>query len=208
MKKILLGILICSLFVTGCGADEKQENITEGNVENMSFKETTEVTNHVKIVMEDGGIILVELLPEYAPITVENFQKLVSENFYDGIIFHRIVEDFVIQGGDPTGTGMGGSEENITGEFSENGIDNTLSHDRGVLSMARSYEMDSASSQFFICLLSETCKQLDGSYAGFGRVIAGMDVVDSIAAVTVDANDKPLTEQKMLTVRFVEIEEN
>ncbi len=156
----------------------------------------------VEIVMEDGGVIKMELYADIAPITVANFKKLISENFYDGIIFHRVIAGFMIQGGDPTGTGMGGSEETIKGEFLNNGVQNTLSHQRGVVSMARTNEPNSASSQFFICHGDAT--YLDGSYAAFGKVIEGMDVVDKIASVETDASDKPLTEQKIKTIRFVE----
>ncbi|MBR6513708.1 MAG: peptidylprolyl isomerase [Clostridia bacterium] len=156
----------------------------------------------VEIIMADGGYITIELYPDVAPITVENFKKLVSEGFYDGLIFHRVIADFMIQGGDPTGTGMGGSEENIKGEFLKNGVNNTLSHQRGVISMARSNDPDSASSQFFICHADST--YLDGSYAAFGKVIAGMETVDRIATVQTDASDRPIKEQKIKTIRFVE----
>lgn len=152
----------------------------------------------VKIEMENGGIIEIELYPEHAPITVKNFEKLVSEGFYDGLIFHRVIEGFMIQGGDPTGTGCGGSGENIKGEFAANGIRNTLAHTRGVISMARSMMPDSASSQFFI--MHEDAPHLDGSYAAFGKVVSGMDVVDEIATTATDGMDRPLEEQKMKKV--------
>ncbi len=155
----------------------------------------------VQITMEDGGIIKVELLPEYAPKTCANFEKLVSEGFYDGLIFHRVIKDFMIQGGDPTGTGMGGSGENIQGEFRVNGINNTLSHDRGVISMARSQNFNSASSQFFIC--HADAKFLDGQYAAFGRVVEGMDVVDRIAQTRTNFQDRPLEEQRMKKVELI-----
>ena len=132
----------------------------------------------VKIEMENGGIIEIELYPETAPITVKNFEKLVSEGFYDGLIFHRVISGFMIQGGDPTGTGYHGSDENIKGEFLANGVVNKLSHTRGVISMARSMLPNSASSQFFICY-SDDCSFLDGNYAAFGKVIEGMESVDS-----------------------------
>ena len=138
----------------------------------------------VQIEMENGGIIKLELYPEIAPITVENFTKLVSEGFYDGLIFHRVIKDFMIQGGDPEGTGMGGSKDKIKGEFAINGVQNTLSHERGVISMARSQNYNSASSQFFICHADST--YLDGQYAAFGKVIEGIETVDSIAAVEVE----------------------
>ncbi len=155
----------------------------------------------VRIEMENGGIIEIELYPEVAPISVKNFEKLVSEGFYDGIIFHRVIEGFMIQGGDPLGMGYGGSDEKIKGEFLANGVVNKLSHTRGVVSMARSQDPDSASSQFFICHQDATF--LDGNYAAFGKVVNGMDVVDAIAEVETDYRDKPLEEQKMKKVTLV-----
>ena len=128
---------------------------------------------------------VITLYPEYAPISCENFEKLVKEGFYDGIIFHRVIEDFMAQGGDPTGTGMGGSNCTIHGEFSRNGVDNQLSHKRGVVSMARSSDPNSASSQFFICY-TDDCTFLDGDYAAFGEVTEGMEVVDSFLKVPRD----------------------
>ena len=152
----------------------------------------------VQIEMENGGIIKLELYPEIAPITVENFTKLVSEGFYDGLIFHRVIKDFMIQGGDPEGTGMGGAKDKIKGEFAINGVKNDLSHERGVISMARAQNYNSASSQFFIC--HADCKSLDGQYAAFGKVTEGMDVVNKIATVNVDWNDRPLEVQRMAKV--------
>ncbi len=139
---------------------------------------TTENLIHIKIEMEGGGVISAELYPDLAPITVANFVSLAKEGFYNGLTFHRIVEGFVIQGGDPVGNGTGGSGKNIKGEFSANGVRNDLKHERGVLSMARAMAYDSASSQFFIMLAP--AYYLDGQYAAFGRVTAGMDVVDTI----------------------------
>ena len=133
----------------------------------------------VKVTMENHGEFTIELYPEYAPATVENFLKLAGSGFYDGTIFHRVVDNFMAQGGDPEGTGMGGADETIKGEFAANGFtQNTLSHTRGVISMARSMMPDSASSQFFICY-SDDCTFLDGNYAAFGKVIEGMENVDS-----------------------------
>ena len=132
----------------------------------------------VKVTMENGGKFVIELYPEFAPETVENFIDLVENEFYDGTPFHRVVEGFMAQGGDPTGTGMGGSERKIKGEFLANGFsDNTLSHERGVISMARSMDPNSASSQFFICY--DDASFLDGNYAAFGKVIAGLETVDA-----------------------------
>lgn len=155
----------------------------------------------VRIEMENGGIIDIELYPEVAPISVKNFEKLVSEGFYDGIIFHRVIEGFMIQGGDPLGMGFGGSDEKIKGEFLANGVPNKLSHTRGVVSMARSQDPDSASSQFFICHADATF--LDGNYAAFGKVVNGMDVVDAIAEVETDYRDKPYEDQRMKKVTLV-----
>ncbi|HRR75369.1 MAG: peptidylprolyl isomerase [Ruminococcus sp.] len=129
-----------------------------------------------------GGKFIVTLYPDKAPITCENFEKLVSEGFYDGLTFHRVIEGFMAQGGDPLGTGVGGSDEEIKGEFSANGVDNDLSHTRGVISMARSAMPDSASSQFFICY-SDDCTFLDGNYAAFGMVTEGMDIIDGFLEV-------------------------
>ncbi len=157
----------------------------------------------IQIEMENGGIIELKLDASAAPISVANFEKLAREGFYDGIIFHRVIEGFMIQGGDPTGTGMGGSEACIKGEFAANGVQNPISHVRGVISMARkSFPLDSASSQFFI--VHKDAKYLDGQYAAFGRVTSGMDVVDAIASTPTDMRDKPLEDQRIKTVRVID----
>lgn len=169
------------------------------------YNKTDEVTNLVNIAMDSGDHIVIELEPEEAPITVSNFQKLVSESFFDGIIFHRIIRGFMIQGGDPTGTGRGGAETKIKGEFASNGVDNRLSHRRGVVSMARTQIPDSASSQFFICHGDSLF--LDGEYAAFGRVVHGMDVVDCIADLETDRSDFPDIPPVMEKVFFVVKEE-
>ena len=156
----------------------------------------------VQIEMENGGIIKIELDPAAAPITVKNFEKLVSEGFYDGLIFHRVIKGFMIQGGDPTGTGCGGSKEEIVGEFAQNGHPNPISHVRGVISMARTQDPDSASSQFFI--VHEDSTYLDGQYAAFGRVVDGMDVVDEIAEVPTDYMDRPRTDMRMKKVTLID----
>ena len=143
----------------------------------------------VIIEMDNGKQIRIELDPEAAPITVANFEKLVREGFYDGLTFHRIIPGFMIQGGDPNGNGTGGSKENIKGEFASNGVNNPISHVRGVISMARAQDPDSASSQFFI--MHADAKYLDGQYAAFGHVVDGMDVVDEIANVPTGWNDRP-----------------
>ncbi len=152
-----------------------------------SCKKETAEHSFVKITMESGAAFVIELYPEYAPETVENFLSLVKSGFYDGLTFHRIIEDFMAQGGDPSGDGTGGSDHNIKGEFRENGFtDNTLSHDRGVVSMARSNDPNSASSQFFICYSGNHKASLDGKYAAFGRVVEGMEVVDAFLEVERD----------------------
>ena len=144
--------------------------------------QSSESGNLVKFTMENGGSFIIELYPQFAPETVRNFQNLVASGFYDGLTFHRVVEGFMAQGGDPEGTGMGGSDETITGEFALNGFaTNTLSHTRGVVSMARSQNYDSASSQFFICY--DDASFLDGQYAAFGKVIEGMEVVDAFLEI-------------------------
>ena len=152
----------------------------------------------IRIEMEDGGVIRAELYPEIAPITVENFLTLTEKGFYDGLIFHRVISGFMIQGGDPTGTGMGGPGHTIKGEFARNGVKNDLRHTRGVLSMARSMMPDSAGSQFFI--MHADAPHLDGSYAAFGKVIAGIEVVDRIAATKTDRGDRPVNDQRMKAV--------
>lgn len=152
----------------------------------------------VTINMLSGNSIKIELYPEIAPITVDNFVKLVQKGFYDGLIFHRVIPNFMIQGGDPQGTGMGGPGYNIKGEFSSNGIQNNLNHRRGVISMARSQAPDSAGSQFFIMHMDS--KHLDGAYAAFGAVIEGIEEVDRIAGVKTDSRDKPKQDEVMQTV--------
>ncbi len=152
----------------------------------------------VTFEMEDGGIIKAELYPEIAPESVNNFVSLVSKGFYDGLIFHRVIRGFMIQGGDPEGTGMGGPGYSIKGEFSDNGFENDLKHTEGVLSMARSMMPNSAGSQFFI--MHKTSPHLDGSYAAFGKVIEGMDVVNEIAECATDYSDRPMEDKIMKKV--------
>lgn len=195
ITKILLPILLAltALCCLSCQKDDTDEILEE-------YGETI----MVQIEMENGGIIKLELYPDIAPITCANFVKLAKDGFYDGLIFHRVIKDFMIQGGDPTGTGMGGSDENIKGEFSVNGVENNLSHERGVISMARSRSYDSASSQFFIC--HADAKYLDGQYAAFGKVTEGMDVVDEIAEVKTDYNDRPIIDMVIKTITVIEEE--
>jgi peptidyl-prolyl cis-trans isomerase B (cyclophilin B) len=153
------------------------------------------------ITMEDGGVIELELYPEIAPITVKNFEELAGKGFYDGLIFHRVIPGFMIQGGCPNGTGTGGPGYTIKGEFSANGVKNDLRHTRGVISMARTMVPDSAGSQFFI--MHQDSPHLDGQYAAFGKVVSGLDVVDRIAGARTDFRDKPLKPQRMKSVRIV-----
>ena len=148
--------------------------------------------------MENGKKIKIELYPDKAPITVENFEKLVKEGFYNGLCFHRVISGFMIQGGDPLGNGTGGSKNKIKGEFRSNGVPNDIKHVRGVISMARSANPDSASSQFFI--MHKDAPHLDGQYAAFGKVTEGIEVVDEIAAVQTDFRDKPTVPQIMKSV--------
>jgi len=152
----------------------------------------------VTFEMEDGGIMKAELYPELAPNTVNNFISLVSKGFYDGLIFHRVIPGFMIQGGDPLGNGMGGPDYSIFGEFKANGFDNPILHERGVLSMARSMMPNSAGSQFFV--MHENAPHLDGQYAAFGKVIEGIEVVDQVCRVRTDYNDKPRIPQVMKKV--------
>lgn len=152
----------------------------------------------ITITMDNGDIIRAELYPEIAPNTVNNFISLISKNFYDGCIFHRVINGFMIQGGDPEGTGMGGPGYSIRGEFSQNGFANELRHTEGVLSMTRSMMPDSAGSQFFI--MHRNSPHLDGAYAAFGKVTEGMDVVNRIAQTPTDPSDRPLEDQVMKTV--------
>lgn len=177
----IMSVMSFSFVLTGCGDDKpaaKENSATEASSK-ISTDDVANLGNTAVIDVKDYGKITVELKSDIAPITVGNFKKLVSEHFYDGLTFHRIMEGFMIQGGDPLGNGTGGSDETIVGEFSQNGFENTLSHTRGVISMARSNDPNSASSQFFI--VHEDSTFLDGQYASFGVVTDGMDVVDKIA---------------------------
>ncbi len=203
MKKWKILIILGSfLFLTGCGKTILSE---EKTYENITYQETNKKTNTVVINLEQEKKIIMELYPDVAPITVANFQKLVASDFYNDTIFHRVVRNFVIQGGD--GTDLGRNASTIKGEFQENGVENSLKHERGIVSMARNgISMDSASSQFFIVLENnQNTANLDGSYAAFGKVLAGMDVVDEIASVVTDNNDKPLKDIKMVSMEFIKV---
>ena len=208
---LLLGtcLLLFSFALTACNQRKAplMSDLDFSPVDPAACTETTEVTELVRITVTGYGDILVRLFPETAPETVKNFQTLVSEHFYDGLTFHRIVEGFMIQGGDPKGDGTGGSTQTIHGEFSANHFENNLRHIRGVVSMARSsLSMDSASSQFFI--MHATASSLDGQYAAFGYVVSGMDTVDAIAqaAVTTNSsgeNSKPTKKIEIAKIVFV-----
>jgi len=220
-KKIfyLFFLVLTIITITGCAKEntsekdkkskESEENIVEeineGTIDGYNFKVTEEQTDRVKIQMNNGDIMLVVLSNKDTPITIANFKKLVSEHFYDGLTFHRVVSDFMIQGGDPEGTGMGGSKDTIKGEFNSNGVKNSLSHTRGVISMARSNNPNSASSQFFI-MHSDTYKSsLDGNYAAFGRVFAGLDVIDKIASIEVNG-ETPVNPPVIKSIKFITVE--
>lgn len=203
MKKVIYLVMsiIMTVCIAGCGKRPAYtpSAYTQASSENKQ-EETVAVEgigkHHVEITVKDYGVISVELDGDAAPITVENFLKLAKEGFYDGLTFHRIIEGFMMQGGDPEGTGTGGSDTKIKGEFTANGVNNTLSHVRGAISMARSKAMDSASSQFFIVQLDST--YLDGQYACFGYVTNGMEVVDAVCkdAIVIDNNGTVLPENQ------------
>lgn len=235
MKKIisvLLALMLALCLFAGCGenktydldvldissqsssndasqqASAGESKKTSGELDGYTYYESEVKTDYVKIEMKNGDLMILKLRPDEAPITVENFCKLVKNKFYDGLKFHRVSKEFVIQGGDPKGNGTGGSDEKIKGEFSVNGVENNIKHVKGVISMARSNDYDSASSQFFI--VTQTSERnsasLDGQYAAFGMMIAGWDTLDAIASVKTDSKtEAPLKEQKINTVRFVTV---
>ena len=192
-------VLIAVIFsITGCGSQGENNNVTNKSDETSNYASSVTEKPIVTITMENDEKVLLELDPSVAPNTVANFVSLVEKGFYDGTIFHRVIPDFMIQGGDPEGKGTGGAEYTIKGEFSENGFDNNLQHDRGVISMARSNDANSASSQFFIMVKESS--HLNGQYAAFGKVIEGMEVVDTIVSVERDGGDKPLIDQRIKSV--------
>ncbi len=209
MKKgiaVFLSLILCLFAFSSCGGDPQTEQDGsepkgEQTTEQPEMEGTTMSNGEnpiVTITMQNGGVIKIELYPDIAPNTVNNFISLVQDGFYDGLIFHRVIPGFMIQGGDPEGMGYGGPGYSIAGEFSYNGFDNELAHTRGVISMARSSSPDSAGSQFFIMV--EDAPHLDGQYAAFGKVIEGLDVVDEIVSVDTNASDKPYDDQVMQTV--------
>lgn len=195
MKKLISFLLITAAVLCTASCAKKNNNNNSNNNNDPIVGET----NYVKLEMENGDVMIIELYPDEAPITVRNFKKLVSQHYYDGTIFHRVIEGFMIQGG------AGADTAAIKGEFASNGVINNIKHDRGVISMARTSDPNSATSQFFICQSREGCQHLDGEYAAFGKVISGLDVIDRIAAVKTNANDKPLTEQKIRSMTFVSV---
>ena len=199
MKKasalVLAIIMICSaLLLTGCG-------------------KTLDLPDQKEAAVQSGNTIILTLHPDQAPITCDNFEKLVNEGFYNGLSFHRVVDDFMAQGGDPKGDGTGGSSETIKGEFKANGVNNELSHQRGIVSMARSMDYDSASSQFFICFNGQYASTLDGNYAAFANVTEGMEIVDDFTKVDRDMNSSgevaiPKTPIIMEKVEMIEPDES
>lgn len=207
-----LSVLIALFFVlSSCAVSEKPETDVENNATiatpdnknvgtnpNPETGETEHKNPIVTIEMEDGGKIKAELYPDVAPNTVNNFISLIQKGFYDGLIFHRVIPGFMIQGGCPDGDGSGGPGYSIPGEFTSNDFENKLAHERGVLSMARTKKPNTAGSQFFIMV--EKSESLDGQYAAFGKVIEGMDVIDRIVSVECGSQDKPTTDQRMKSV--------
>jgi peptidyl-prolyl cis-trans isomerase B (cyclophilin B) len=181
----------------------KLEDIDFSEVSLDKVTEINRKSNYVVISVKDYGKIVVRLFPKVAPETVKNFKNLVADKFYDGLIFHRVIRGFMIQGGDPEGTGYGSGPNSIFGEFSKNGFENNLPHLRGVISMARGNDMNSASCQFFIC--HATYPTLDGKYASFGFVVAGMEVVDRIASTPTGYKDRPITPVQIEYIRFAKV---
>lgn len=217
MKKrlCLLCVLILAFALVACSGTETTQNSGSGAENTAAPKPTQapflafsdeqldsqESKVLAEITMENGGVMELELYPDLAPITVENFVKLAKDGFYDGLTFHRIIEGFMIQGGDPEGTGMGGSKDKIKGEFAANGVENNISHKRGVISMARSQAMDSASSQFFIC--HEDSDFLDGQYAAFGKMTKGFEVLDELSKTEVIDNNGTVPAAKQPIIKSV-----
>ena len=229
MKKIIcliLALIMCTLVFASCNdgtsSDSNNNNDQQVVPEHKAplyieidrtaidtlegVTESDTPTDYVLIDVKDYGKILIRLFPDVAPKTVENFKRLVSEKYYDGIIFHRVMKNFMIQGGDPDGNGISDPDEiTVPGEFTSNGFKNNLKHTRGVVSLARTDDPDSGSSQFFICHKTSGVKHLDKKYASFGYVVYGMDVVDAIAEVDTNSNDKPLKNVVMTSIRFVTV---
>ncbi|GAF64771.1 peptidylprolyl isomerase [Alkalihalobacillus trypoxylicola] len=222
LRFVLLAMLPILVFLAACGQGEEENTTTGGNDEQEEQQDVEEEGSElgpkeveipegtkpiVTMEMENGGQVVMELYPEIAPISVNNFLSLIDEQFYDGLTFHRVIPGFMIQGGDPNGNGTGGPGYSIEGEFESNGIDNDLQHEEGILSMARSGDPNSAGSQFFIMV--ENAPHLDGDYAAFGKVIEGMDVVHEIVSVETGQNDLPIAgnEQIISSMTFEMITE-
>ena len=213
MKRIICTIILAAILLLTFASCNKESEHMAPALSNIDFSATSSIenvtisdkaTDYVLIDVADRGQILIRLYPDVAPKSVENFKNLVSDKFYDGTIFHRVIEDFMIQGGDADGDGISsGNETTIKGEFTTNGFTNNLLHLRGVVSMARTSDPDSASTQFFI--MHKTTSSLDGKYAAFGYVVYGMDVVDAIAKTATDSSDKPKTDVVMTSVRFADV---
>lgn len=163
-------------------------------------------THHAEMVIKNYGTVKIELYGDQAPLTVENFVNLCNKGFYDGLTFHRYVKDFVLQGGDPEGTGLGGCESSVKGEFSANGVKNTIKHKKGVISMARNqFDFNSASSQFFICLKNSCSDDLDGQYAAFGKITEGMDIIDKLCADLTESDCLPADQQPVIeTIKVID----
>lgn len=199
---LVFSLLAIVMILTGCGtakdSEKTERNTTKESQKTENYASEVKENPVVTITMNNDEKIVIELEPTVAPNTVANFISLVNEGFYDGLIFHRVIPDFMIQGGDPLGNGTGGPDYSIDGEFSSNGFDNNMKHERGVISMARSNDPNSAGSQFFIMV--KEAPHLDGDYAAFGKVIEGMETVDAIVAAERDATDKPLEDQQMKKV--------
>ena len=214
---VVAGTLIASSLIKAAKDNERREasyqkleNVAPENAQNVidllevrDFEETDEETEYIIIKVKNYGEIVCELREDIAPITVKNIKKLVSEKFYDGLIFHRVIKDFMIQGGGMDANKVSKEAASIKGEFASNGVENSLKHYRGVLSMARTNVKDSASSQFFI--MHKTSSHLDGEYAAFGYVLAGMEVVDEIAAVSTNSSDAPITNVVIESIRFAKL---
>jgi len=198
LKRISILGLSCLILLAGCNANNGG-NSTGGRSDAPKGNFSNSTNPIATIIMAEGDVISVELYPEVAPNSVANFITLANEGFYDGIIFHRVIPGFMIQGGDPTGTGMGAPDYSIAGEFTSNGFENNLKHTHGVISMARSQDANSAGSQFFIMVAD--APHLDKDYAGFGMVISGLENADKIAEVDRDSGDKPLEEQRIQSIR-------
>ena len=199
---LVFSLLAIVMMLTGCGtakdSEKTERNTTKDSQKTENYASEVKENPVVTITMNNDEKIVIELEPTVAPNTVANFISLVNGGFYDGLIFHRVIPDFMIQGGDPLGNGTGGPDYSIDGEFSSNGFDNNMKHERGVISMARSNDPNSAGSQFFIMV--KESPHLDGDYAAFGKVIEGMETVDAIVAAERDATDKPLEDQQMKKV--------